>query len=521
MSPGRIEVTRHGAPGLEVIGMSKRFGSLKALDNVSLKVQPGTIHALLGGNGAGKSTLVKCVMGFYHADEGAIVLGPKQVTVKDPREARELGMGMVYQHFTLVQNMTVLENLVLSRGTVPGVIKWRQERQEVEHFMATTPFKLSTDIKISSLSAGEKQKLEILKQLYLNTKLLFLDEPTSSLTPGETEEVLGMLQAMVRRGELTIVLITHRFREVMRFADACTILRNGKFVGTGLVAELDQQRMSDWMIGSDQVIQTAARKDIPSGSIKLELRDLQARSDSGVPVLEKLNVSVRGGEIVGIAGVSGNGQKALIEVIAGQRPLTAGQILVRDQPYRGTRREIQFHRLNCLPEEPLHNTCVGHMSVTRNMAMRKFDQKPNRMFGFFLHNGRLRRHALDLIRRYNVKTPSPESPIRNLSGGNIQRAVLARELCEPSEVLITANPCYGLDFHATADIRSQIMEARNHGAAVLLISEDLDEILELADRIFVIFEGKLIYETSAAAADISHIGQAMAGHSSAEELVHA
>jgi simple sugar transport system ATP-binding protein len=521
MNVVRVEVTKHGAPGLEVIGMSKRFGSLKALDDVNLKVQAGTIHALLGGNGAGKSTLVKCVMGFYRADTGDIVLGPKQVAVHDPREARELGMGMVYQHFTLVQNMTVLENLVLSRGKVPGVIKWGQERQEVEHFMATTPFKLSTSAKISSLSAGEKQKLEILKQLYLNTKLLFLDEPTSSLTPGETEEVLGMLQAMVKRGDLTIVLITHRFREVMRFADACTILRNGKYAGSGLVGELDQQQMSDWMIGSDQVIQTASRKELPFGAVKLELRELQAMDDTGVPALEKLSLSVRGGEIVGIAGVSGNGQRALIEVIAGQRPLAGGDIMVRDQRYRGTRREIQSHRLNCLPEEPLHNTCVGHMSVTKNMAMRKFDQKPNRIFGFFLHNGRLRRNALDLIKRYNVKTPSPESPIRNLSGGNIQRAVLARELCEPSEVLITANPCYGLDFHATADIRSQIMEARNHGAAVLLISEDLDEILELSDRIFVIFEGQLIYETSAAAADISLIGRAMAGHPVAEELVHA
>ncbi len=521
MNTGRAEVTKHGAPGLEVIGMSKRFGSLKALDDVGLKVQPGTIHALLGGNGAGKSTLVKCVMGFYRPDAGDIVLGPRQVTVKDPRDARDLGMGMVYQHFTLVRNMTVLENLVLSRGNVPRVIRWGQERQEVEHFMATTPFKLSTSSKISSLSAGEKQKLEILKQLYLNTKLLFLDEPTSSLTPGETEEVLGMLQSMVKRGDLTIVLITHRFREVMRFADACTILRNGKLAGAGLVKDLTQQQMSDWMIGSDQNIQTAARKEHLRGSIKLELRELQAVDDLGIPALRKLSLSVSGGEIVGIAGVSGNGQRALVEVIAGQRPLTGGEIIVRGQRYRGTRKEIQGHRLNCLPEEPLHNTCVGHMSVAKNMAMRKFDQKPNRILGVFLHNGRLRRNALDLIKRYNVKTPSPESPIRNLSGGNIQRAVLARELCEPSEVLITANPCYGLDFQATADIRRQIMEARNNGAGVLLISEDLDEVLELSDRIFVIFEGQLIYETTAASADVSQIGRAMAGRLTVEELVHA
>lgn len=506
------------APGLEVIGMSKRFGSLAALDDVNLKVRPGTIHALLGGNGAGKSTLVKCVMGFYHADRGEIVLGHQQVSVRDPREARDLGMGMVYQHFTLVQNMTVLENMVLARVHVPGIIPWAKERAEVEAFMATTPFKLNPSAVISSLSAGEKQKLEILKQLYLKTKLLFLDEPTSSLTPGETEEVLGMLQDMVHRGVLTIVLITHRFREVMRFADDCTVLRNGKFAGAGTVSKLDQSQMADWMIGADKVVQTAARGDESPGVVKLELSELEALEATGVKALDGLSLAVRGGEVVGIAGVSGNGQRALIEVIAGQRSLTGGRILVRGKPYYGTRREIQDHRLNCLPEEPLHNTCVAHLSVTKNMAMRNFDRKPHRFLGVFLHGGRLRRYAVDLIRRYNVKTPSPESPIRNLSGGNIQRAVLARELAEPSEVLITANPCYGLDFHATADIRSQIMAARNHGAAVLLISEDLDEVLELADRILVIFHGRIIFQATAGEADIAAIGRAMAGHLPSEEL---
>ena len=502
------------APGLEVINMTKRFGAVLALDGVSMKVAPGTLHALLGGNGAGKSTLVKCVMGYYQATSGQILLADKEVVIRNPREARELGIGMVYQHFTLVQNMTVAENMVMSRGDVPSVIDWKKEYEDLRKFMRTTPFFIDITKPVRSLSAGEKQKLEICKQLYLNNKVLFLDEPTSVLTPGEADEVLTLLKDMTRSGNLTVLMITHKFREVMKFADEVTVLRNGKLAGKGKVGALTPTDMSAMMIGSETT-RTAARDNKPRGDVQLHIEGLHALDDLGLKALEDLNLTVHAGEIVGIAGVSGNGQSKLVEVLGGQRRATEGQVRVHGERFSGSRAEIRKHKVNCLPEEPLRNTCVGGMSVAQNMAMRNYDAHPHTLGHFFLNRVSIRRMAVDLIQRYRVKTPTPDVPIRALSGGNVQRAVLARELAGGVEVLIAANPCFGLDFAAAAEIRAQIIEARNRGAAVLLISEDLDEVFELSDRIVVMFHGKFVYQTPAAEADIAIIGRHMAGHASA------
>jgi simple sugar transport system ATP-binding protein len=499
------------APGLEVIHMSKRFGQLQALDDVSMKVPPGTMHALLGGNGAGKSTLVKCIMGYYQPDQGQIILGPKQVVINNPKDALSLGIGMVYQHFTLVQNMTVAENMVLSRGTIPRVINWEKEYEELRAFMRTTPFFIKITRQVGSLSAGEKQKLEICKQLYLKNKLLFLDEPTSVLTPQEADEVLTMLRGRVEEGDLTVLMITHKFREVMKYCHDVTVLRTGKLAGAGSVKELTPAEMSAMMIGSETT-RTADRVSRERGEAMLEIENLEALDDLGLTCLHKLNMKVHAGEIVGIAGVSGNGQSKLVEVLAGQRKSSAGRVLMHREPFTGTRAEIRKHKVNLLPEEPLRNACVGPLSVAGNMAMRSFDIYPNRFGGFFLNQWSIRKQAKDLIQRYRVKTPGPDEPIRNLSGGNVQRAVLARELSGGVEVLITANPCFGLDFAAASEIRAQIMEARNRGAAVLLISEDLDEVFELSDRIVVMFHGQFVYETTGKDADIAIIGRHMAGH---------
>ncbi|HEX4793396.1 MAG TPA: ABC transporter ATP-binding protein [Humisphaera sp.] len=500
------------APSLSATGVTKRFGSLLALDDVSMTVRPGTMHALLGGNGAGKSTLVKCIMGYYLPDEGQIALGGKPVIIRNPREALRLGIGMVYQHFTLVPNMTVAENLVLSRGKVPAIIDWKKEYEDLRAFMRTTPFFIPIGAKVSSLAAGQKQKLEICKQLYLKNKVLFLDEPTSVLTPGEADELLTMLKERTQTGDLTVLMITHKFREVMKFADDVTVLRTGRLAGKGLVKELTPADMSAMMIGSETT-RTAARGDAARGKALLRIEGIHALDDIGLKALEDLNLEVHAGEIVGIAGVSGNGQSKLVEVLAGQRSATQGQVRVHDEPYFGSRAEIRRHRVNCLPEEPLKNTCIGNMSVAQNMVLRNFDQHPHAIMRFFLNKGSIRRAAETLIHRYRVKTPGPETQIRDLSGGNVQRAVLARELSGDVEVLIAANPCFGLDFAAAAEIRAQIIEARNRGAAVLLVSEDLDEIFELSDRIIVMFHGKFVYETTAAEADIAIIGKHMAGHS--------
>lgn len=506
-----LDAATAAAPGLSVTGATKRFGSLVALDNVSMNVRPGSMHALLGGNGAGKSTLVKCIMGYYLPDEGQITLGGTPVTIRNPREALRLGIGMVYQHFTLVPNMTVAENLVLSRGKVPAIIDWKKEHEQLRAFMRTTPFFIPIGAKVSTLAAGQKQKLEICKQLYLKNKVLFLDEPTSVLTPAEADELLTMLKQRTESGELTVLMITHKFREVMKFADDVTVLRTGRLAGSGMVKELTPSDMSAMMIGSETT-RTADRADNPRGQPLLHINGIHALDDNGLAALDDLNLQVHAGEIVGIAGVSGNGQSKLVEVLAGQRPASAGQVHVHGERYTASRAQILKHRVNCLPEEPLKNTCVANMSVAQNMALRNFDRHPHSMLGFFLNKRSIRRAAQDLIHRYRVKTPEPETPIRELSGGNVQRAVLARELSQQVEVLIAANPCFGLDFAAAAEIRAQIIEARNRGSAVLLVSEDLDEIFELSDRIVVMFHGKFVYETTAAEADIAVIGRHMAGH---------
>src|SRR5690242_5538023 len=297
-----------GAFGVDAIAMTMRFGDFTALDNVELKVRPGTFHALLGENGAGKSTLVKCIMGYYHATEGDIVVGGREQAISNPRDAHGLGLGMVYQHFTLVPAMTVAENLVLARDDVPAVVDWTKEKKELEAFLSRMPFRVPLDSRVSDISAGERQKCEILKQLYLKRQFLILDEPTSVLTPGEADEVLGMLRDMVVRGELTILMITHKFREVMAFADEVTILRRGKLAGSGKVAELTPDDMARTMIGAEQLTVQPPRTG-DAGAARLELDQLTALDDAGAVAVNAVSLAVRAGEIVGIAGVSGNGQR--------------------------------------------------------------------------------------------------------------------------------------------------------------------------------------------------------------------
>ncbi len=500
-----------GAFGVDAIAMTMRFGDFLALDNVELKVRPGTFHALLGENGAGKSTLVKCIMGYYHATEGDILVGGREQAIANPKDAHALGLGMVYQHFTLVPAMTVAENLVLARDDVPAIVDWAKEKKELEAFLARMPFKVPLNAKVSDISAGERQKCEILKQLYLKRRFLILDEPTSVLTPGEADEVLGMLRKMVVDGELTILMITHKFREVMAFADEVTILRRGKLAGKGLVKELTPDAMARTMIGAEELTIQPARSG-EAGNIRLEISKIRALDDAGAVAVHDVSLSVRGGEIVGIAGVSGNGQRQLVEVLAGQREAESGEMKVAGDSYSAKREEMRRHKMSLLPEEPLKNACVGGMSVADNIAFREFDHPPFASGGWWLNKSAFREDAEKKIGQYKIKTRGPDTPISALSGGNVQRAVLARELGGDVEVLIAANPCFGLDFAAVAQIHAEIMAARNRGAAVLLVSEDLDELLELSDRLVVMFHGQFVYEARASEADLTEIGRHMAGH---------
>ncbi|MDA8257755.1 MAG: ABC transporter ATP-binding protein [Betaproteobacteria bacterium] len=496
---------------LEAINVSKHFGELLALDRVSLKLRRGSIHALLGENGAGKSTLVKCIVGFYPPDEGEVLLGEHQQTIGNPREAHDLGIGMVYQHFTLIPNMTVLENLVLARPHLPAVIDWKQERRTIGERMQKMPFQLPLDVSVNHLAAGEKQKLEIVKQLLLDVRVLILDEPTSVLTPDEADEVLGRIRGMTREAALSVLIITHKFREVMTYADDVTVLRRGKYAGSAQVAEVDVKQLAEMMVGSEFSQAALAREALAEQPVKLGITGLAVEDDSGMTAVYDLSLHVKAGEIVGIAGVSGNGQRELVEALAGQRLPVSGEIRVMDETYHGRRQDMLRHRFHCLPEEPLRNASVPRMSVAENLAFRRFDQAPYSLHGF-LRRGEMAAAAARAIADFKVRTPGPHAPIGDLSGGNVQRAILARELGEQPNVLVVANPCFGLDFTAVTEIHARIMAARNAGAAVLLVSEDLDEILELADRILVMSGGRLVYETTPDAADPIVIGRHMAGH---------
>lgn len=497
---------------LETLDLTKRFGQFTALDHVSLTVRPGTVHALLGENGAGKSTLVKSIVGYYRPDEGSVMIDGRETDIHSPVVARQLHIGMVYQHFTVVPGMTVAENLLLARGELPAVIHWKRVREELQAFINTTPFKLDLDARPQNMSAGEKQKLEILKQWFLHPRLLILDEPTSVLTPQEADEVLGALRDKAHSGECSIILITHKFREVLAFADDLSVLRKGKLTDSAAVSSRTTDQMAAAMMGEDRVIQAPlSRTPRPaSATTMLTIEDLQVSGDRGEPAVRHLHLQVNTHEIVGVAGVSGNGQRELMQSLTGQRPQEGGRVTVKGQTFRATRAQNQQLNVRSLPEEPLQNASVGELSVAHNMALRIFDQSPWSKMQF-VKWGALRAQAKRWIAEYGVKTQSERAPIKALSGGNVQRAILARELDGEPELLLVSNPVFGLDFAAVAEIHDRLMQARNRGAAVLLVSEDLDELLKLSDRIVVMSEGHIVYETPAQEANRQTLGMHMAG----------
>jgi len=502
---------------LETYKLTKRFGAFTALDGVSLTVRPGTVHALLGENGAGKSTLVKCIVGYYRPDDGAVMVDGREQDIHAPTVARDLGIGMVYQHFTVVPGMTVAENLLLARGHLPLVVDWKAARAELTAFMQTTPFQLPLDATPLDLSAGEKQKLEILKQLFLRPRLLILDEPTSVLTPQEADEVLGALRDRARSGACSIILITHKFREVMEHADDVSVLRRGALVESLPVAQCTPQRLAAAMVGEGKHVADAPQRDAREpGKTKLSILKLDVMGDRGEPAVRGLSLDVRAGEIVGVAGVSGNGQRELMQALTGQRPRESGSVQVDGVDFRARRADNRVHKVRSLPEEPLANACVGELSVAHNMALRSFDEAPWARGGF-VRWGALRERARAWIAEYGVKTQGERAAIRSLSGGNVQRAVLARELAGDAELLLVSNPVFGLDFAAVAEIHGRLVAARNRGAAVLLVSEDLDELLLLADRIVVMSEGRIVHDVAAKDADRQSLGAFMGGRAHAPE----
>ncbi|MFM7531228.1 MAG: ABC transporter ATP-binding protein [Rubrivivax sp.] len=524
---------RPAAAGFETFRLTKRFGGFTALDAVSLAVRPGTVHALLGENGAGKSTLVKCLAGYHRAEEGAVMVDGREQDIRSPADARALGIGMVYQHFTVVPGMTVAENLLLARGRLPAVVPWKRMRAELQAFMDTAPFRLDLDATPLQLSAGQKQKLEILKQLYLRPRLLVLDEPSSVLTPQEADEVLGSLREQAHSGACTVVLITHKFREVTAFADDVSVLRRGRLVGSLPAAGVAPAVLAAMMVSEGSAEEAAvARPESaaanvsgepdPSGehdtsavapapgAVRLAVHGLCVAGDRGEIAVDGLDLEVRAGEIVGVAGVSGNGQREMMQALVGQRERLAGQVQVDGQPFAATRAQNRALRVRSLPEEPLLNACVSGMSVAENMALRRFDDPPFARAGWRSRQA-VRQRARELVQAFRVRTRSEQAPISSLSGGNVQRAVLARELSDDAALLLVSNPSFGLDFTAVAEVHQRLRQASRQGAAVLMVGEDLDELLALADRIVVMSHGRIVHSCAAAGGDRLEIGRHMGG----------
>jgi general nucleoside transport system ATP-binding protein len=502
---------------VEVKNVSKHFGHLRAVDSVSLTVRPGTFHAVVGENGAGKSTLAKCMLGIYPLHSGEVRVDGRAIT--NPSEARRAGMGMVFQQFNLVPSMTVAENLLLAREDLPALLDWRKHRSELAKFLDTAPFSIDLDSRVAHLAAGQKQKVEILKQLYLKTTILILDEPTSVLTPAESDEVMTVLSALVRRGSLSVVLISHRFGEVMDFADEVTVMRSGRIVRSVPVKDTSPSQLAGWMMGESRAPQPIEKSGSMPSALALEVKDLLVRNENGLVAVNKVSLRVDCGEILGIAGVSGNGQRELVQAIAGQRRIESGEVRAFGSPFSPTRDGIRNAGLFTLPEEPLENATVPSMSVAENLALRRFDRPPFSKFRFFLNHSAILQSARAVIQSFSIRPPSPEIPVRNLSGGNLRKTVMGRDLMDrEAKILVVANPCVGLDFAAAASLHNRLIEMRNRGGAILLVSEDLDELIQLADRIVVISGGVIAHETRPEELDRALIGSHFGGSPAASDV---
>lgn len=471
--------------------ITKRFPPhIVANQNVSFEVEKGTVHALLGENGAGKSTLMNILYGLLQPDEGEIVLRGKIQKISSPREAIALGIGMVHQHFKLVNTHTVCGNIILGLHSVPFFFPTEKTFSAVRVLSERYGLQVDPRARIWQLSAGEKQKVEILKALYRNANILILDEPTAVLTPSETEELFQTLRVMKEEGK-TCIFITHKLNEIMEIADRVTVMRQGEVVDTVSPATTSPEELAKMMVGRE-VFPVVPRKQI-SSKVVLALQGVWAMGDKDLPALLDVSLSVREGEIVGVAGVAGNGQKELAEVIVGLRKVKKGRILLagNDITYLSPR-EIASLGVAYVPEE--RNTgLIGEMSVAENLILREYTEPPF-FQGFWIDWEKAEEYGEKLISHYQIQPPIVEIPVRLLSGGNRQRVVLARELERNPKLVVAANPTAGLDIQGVEAIHSLLVQAQAKGAGILLISGDLDELLKLANRIVVLFRGEIVGE---------------------------
>jgi simple sugar transport system ATP-binding protein len=494
-------------------GITKRFPGVVANDGVDFEAAAGEVHALLGENGAGKSTLSNILTGLYRPDEGEIRLYGEPVEFATPREALDAGIGMVHQHFRLVPPFTVAENIALGEHRPGQRSSFRIDPRRIEAGVRELSgrYGLAVDprARIWQLSVGEQQRVEILKALYRDARVLILDEPTAVLTPQEAEVLFGTLRQMAADGR-TVIFISHKLNEVTAVSDRVTVLRGGKSVATVSAADSTPRSLASLMVGRE--IGEGERKPRPEpGEPMLVVDDVWAAGHRGREAVRGVSLSVRAGEIVAVAGVAGNGQRELAETIAGLLAPTRGAISVAGRAVRrGDPRAALEAGIAFVPEDRLATGAAPGLSIASNLVLRSY-RSPEVSRGPILLLGRIRDRAVRLIQRYRIAAPGPATPARVLSGGNLQKVVIAREFSGSPKVVVAASPTQGLDVGATETVRSYLVDAAAGGAAVLVFSEDLDEILELADRIAVIYEGAIAGEVRASSADIDEIGLLMAG----------
>ena len=488
-------------------GIVKRFPGVLANDHISFEVRAGEIHALLGENGAGKTTLMNILYGIYQPDEGVIYVKGKRATIRSPRDAIRLGIGMVHQQYRLVSTHTVAENVVLGLP-VSFLFPERAARRWLEEFSQKYGLSVDPNARIWQLSAGEQQRVEIIKALCRGADILILDEPTSMLTPGEIDELLGIIRRMAAEGH-TIIFITHKLDEVFAISERVTVLRQGKVVATLETAQTDKTSLARLMVGRD-VIFRLEKKPAQPGEVVLRVEALHVLDDRRLPAVRGVSLTVSAGEILGIAGVAGNGQRELVEALVGLRKSQRGRVFLKGQEVTNQPPRTLIEQGVCyIPGERAMGLAPG-LSVAENLILKDYCQEPFAR-GAFLDYAVINAHANRLVDQYSVTTPSPATPVKLLSGGNIQRVILARETCQSPTLLIAAYPTSGLDVGATEYIRQLILQQRDQGTAVLLVSEDLEEILQLSDRIAVMFEGEIMGILPAHQADLGTIGMMMAG----------
>lgn len=495
---------------LEMRGIVKKFPGVLANDQVNFEVKAGEIHALLGENGAGKSTLMKILYGLYQPDAGEILLNGRPIQIHSPIDSINYGIGMIHQHFMLVDNLTVAENVALGlKSSREPQLDLDRVSQRIRDLAAKYGLQVDPTATISSLAVGQQQRVEIMKALYRGAALLVLDEPTAVLTPQEVDDIFVIFRQMAKEGH-ALIFISHKLHEILDLTDRVTVLRNGRLVGTRLTAGASKRDLAQMMVGREVALERT-RPPISIGKVRLKLEHINATNQRHMPILRNINLEVRSGEIVGVAGVSGNGQKPLAEVIAGLWPVSSGQITLDSKQVTNLPpAEMIQAGLSYIPEERMLDGVIKDFSVAENLILRDHTRSPYSQ-GIFLQFKAIAQQAIELIQRFTIKTPSQETPVKNLSGGNIQKVVLAREQTRGPRVLIAAQPTRGVDIGATEYIHNQLLQQRAEGLATLLISEDLDEIRALSDRIVVMFGGEIMGIVDNDQTTTEELGLMMAG----------